>query len=156
MLAAGVTIVTAVHDGRRYGMTASALTSVSLEPPLLLVCFARDSDTGRAVRASGRFGVCVLDAARGREIAERCARKLTAGEDQLAGLVLDEGGTGVPLLAGSLASFACRLERVVEAGERDVVVGEVERLSEAPAEAGEPLVWFAGAYRRVAPLPDAG
>jgi flavin reductase (DIM6/NTAB) family NADH-FMN oxidoreductase RutF len=62
----------------------------------------------------------------------------------------------VPLLAGSLASFACRLERIVEAGERDVVVGEVERLSEAPAEAGEPLVWFAGAYRRVAPLPDAG
>jgi flavin reductase (DIM6/NTAB) family NADH-FMN oxidoreductase RutF len=150
-LASGVTVVTALDQGRRYAMTASALTSVSLDPILLLVCFARGSDTGRAVRASRRFGLCVLAAERGEEVARRCARKLVGDEDQLDGLAVDEGPGGVPLLAEALAAFVCRVERIVEAGEADVVVGQVEAVVEGPHGA-EPIVYFAGGYRRLEPL----
>src|SRR5947209_20414786 len=80
--ASGVTIVTALHDGRAFGTTASAVTSLSLEPPMLLICMNKQSETGRAVAASRRFGVNILGAHQA-QLAERFARK---GGDKFAGV----------------------------------------------------------------------
>src|SRR3954467_2835837 len=70
--ASGVTVITAVHDGRPYGTTASAVTPLSLEPPMLLICMNKQSETGRAAPQSGRFGVNIL-AANQADLAERFA-----------------------------------------------------------------------------------
>src|SRR3954452_4193425 len=85
--ASGVTVVTALHDGRKYGMTASAVTSLSLEPPMLLVCMNKQSETGRAVAISKRFGVNILGANQV-DLAERFAQK---GGDKFAGVPITSG-----------------------------------------------------------------
>src|SRR5436190_11694151 len=85
--ASGVTVITAVREGRPYGTTASAVTSLSLEPPMLLICMNKQSETGRAVAASGQFGVNILGAHQA-EIAERFAQK---GGDKFAGVPVSLG-----------------------------------------------------------------
>lgn len=150
--ATGVSIITAVHDGRCYAMTANALTSVSLDPILLLVCFMRDSDTGAAIRSSGFFGLNILEATRGETIARRCARKLEPGEDQLEGLELVDGPQGLPLIAGCLGHVVCRVERILEAGDHNVVIASVEEFEESDTHEADPIVFFAGRFWRLSPL----
>src|SRR3954463_9342895 len=79
--ASGVTVITVMHEGRAYGTTASAVTSLSLEPPMLLICMNKQSETGRAVAGAGCFGVNIL-AADQVDLAERFARQ---GGDTFAG-----------------------------------------------------------------------
>ena len=150
--AAGVTVVTLAHGGERYAMTASALTSVSLDPILLLVCFDHTTDTGGAVHEARRFGLTVLSREQA-ATARACAVHRTAGVDQLAGLDLRDGPGGVPLLAQGLAHYVCSVERIVRAGEADVVVGEVEWIDTDPAESA-PLVFYGERFRGLAPFAD--
>ena len=149
---AGVTVVTLAHGAERYAMTASAVTSVSLDPILLLVCFAHTTETGRAVHAAGRFGLTVLAEGQA-EAARCCAVHRASGDDQLADLDVREGHGGVPLLSGGLAHCVCSVERIVRAGDHDVVVGEVEWIDADPGDSA-PLVFYDGRFWNLAPLDD--
>src|SRR5512143_758826 len=106
----GVVVITAEHDGVRHGMTVSAVSSLSLDPPMLLVCMKASSATQEAVHRSGRFAVNILAEHQG-HIAERFARP--GSDDKFAGLETALGRTGVPVLCGVLATVECRVAEVV-------------------------------------------
>lgn len=136
----GITIVTVAVEGTLHGMTASAFASVSLEPPLILVCLDKSSRTRELLVDLGAFAVNVL-AAHQEEAARGFAR---AGQKPFEKLPHAFGSTGAPLLKEALAWIECRVERVVEAGDHDVVLGEVLACQ---GHDGDPLVYFDKAYR---------
>jgi flavin reductase (DIM6/NTAB) family NADH-FMN oxidoreductase RutF len=142
--ATGVTVVTAVDtDGTPVGLTANSFTSVSLDPPLLLVCIANASGTAPALREAAHFGVNVLQI--GQQPASN--RFATRGEDRFANLPWAPGQTGVPLLGSSLVSFECQRESLHEAGDHFILVGRVVRAQFEPHR--DPLLYFRGKYRRL-------
>ena len=142
----GVSILTTVHDGERHGMTANSITSVSLEPVLILVCLMREARTALAIQRAGRFAVNFLA-----ENQEQMSRRFgIAGQDHFDGLEVDEDLSGLPLLPGCTAYLVCRVTDIVPAGDHDVVLAEVERAHE---RGGNPLVFHLGGYKR---LPGLG
>lgn len=142
--ATGVTIVTALDaDGAPGGLTANSFTSVSLDPPLLLVCIANTSGTAATLRAATHFGVNVLQIGQ-QPASNRFASK---GTDRFANLPWAPGQTGVPLLASSLVSFECQRESLHEAGDHFILVGRVVRAQFEPHR--DPLLYFRGKYRRL-------
>lgn len=149
--ATGVSVLTAAHEGRRFAMTANSITSVSLDPPLVLACFMQDSDTGHAIAATGFFGLNVLEAGRGEQLARRFARKVEAGEDQLAGVEVLDGPHGLPLLGDCLEHLVCKVDRVHVVGDHDVVVAHAESV-DAPRVETQPLIWYAGGFWELRPL----
>ncbi len=138
--AAGVTVVTTRDgDGRPSGLTASAFTSVSLNPPLVLVCVDHGATAYPALRAHGRFAVNVL-----RREQEAVSRRFAeSGGDKFDGVPYHEGRTGLPLLDGALATLECRVVEAHEAGDHTIFVGAVEAVS---VTGGRPLVYFHGGY----------
>ncbi|MBV9196958.1 MAG: flavin reductase [Solirubrobacterales bacterium] len=138
----GVTIVTTVVDGRPHGTTASAVSSLSLEPPMVLVCLNRASSTRQAVAAAGAFAVNILAEGQG-ELAVRFASK---GVDRFAGVGLHGGASGQPLLDDALATLECRITEQVEAATHTVFLAQVEQ---AGARPGAPLAYFRGHYGRL-------
>lgn len=141
--ATGVTVVTAIGaGGERVGLTANSLTSVSLDPPLLLFCPARTASALPTLRASGRFAVNVL-AADQAAVADRFSRR---GVDRFADAVWDNL-VGLPVLSGALASFACTLDAEHDGGDHVVVVGRVDAMRCGGGH--DPLLYFRGAYRQV-------
>lgn len=145
--ATGVTVVTARGgDGEPVGTTVNAVSSVSLRPPLLLVCLARDSLTLLAARESGHFALNMLSA----EQRHHSVRFAAKGDDARSYEVeFDEHETGVPILPDSLATLACRLDAAHLAGDHEIVVGEVLSTLIAPPEV-EPLLFFRGSYAGLA------
>ena len=142
--ATGVTIVTALDaDGTPAGLTANSFTSVSLDPPLLLVCVANTAGTAPILRGAGHFGVNVLQIGQ-QPASNRFAAK---GEDRFANLPWAPGQTGVPLLGHSLVSFECQRESLHEAGDHFILVGRVVRAQFEPHR--DPLLYFRGKYRRL-------
>lgn len=142
--ATGVTIVTALDAvGTPVGLTANSFTSVSLDPPLLLVCIANTAGTAPALREATHFGVNVLQI--GQQPASN--RFATRGEDRFANLPWAPGQTGVPLLGHSLVSFECLRESLHEAGDHFILVGRVVRAQFEPHR--DPLLYFRGKYRRL-------
>ncbi len=146
--AAGVTVVTTRDgDGRPSGLTASAFTSVSLDPPLVLVCVDHAATAHPAFRAHGWFAVNVL-----RQEQEGISRRFAAsGGDKFDGVPCHEGETGLPLIDGALATLECRVVETYEAGDHTIFVGAVEAAS---VSGGRPLVYFHGGYHGLS--PDAG
>jgi len=141
--AAGVTIVTTVGaDGKPYGLTATAFTSVSLEPPLVLVCVDKRSDSHPHFHVSRVFAVNFL--AHDHEHLSR--HFAVSGGDKFADLRTRKGVTGAPLLSEALGHLECRAVNVIEAGDHTIFIGEVES---ADAREGEPLLYFRGAYHRI-------
>ena len=140
--ASGVTVITAVNDGRAYGTTASAVTSLSLEPPMLLICMNKQSETGRAVAASRTFGVNILGANQ-IDLAERFAQK---GGDKFSGIAVSEGKWGEPLFDEALATLECRVAEETTGGTHYVFLAEVESGS---ARGGTPLAYFRGEFGRL-------
>ena len=140
--ASGVTVLTARHDDGDFGATASAVSSLSLEPPMLLVCLNLKSNTQEAIYRSGRFGVNILDENQG-VVAERFASSRKAG--QFGGLSLERGNGEIPLLADSLASCECTVVESVTAGTHRVFLADVTR---AIAREGSPLTYFRGEFGR--------
>ncbi len=141
--ASGVTIVTSVGpDGLPVGTTANAVTSLSLDPPLLLVCFDRSSVTLGAVRAHGAFVVNVL-AQRQRHLSANFARRgQTATWD---GVRYRPGRTGSPVLEGVLAALECTVEERVPGGDHEIIVGRV-REAETDGQDAAPLLYWRGGY----------
>jgi 3,4-dihydroxy-2-butanone 4-phosphate synthase len=150
--ATGVTVVTARDGaGAPVGTTVNAVSSVSLRPALLLVCLARDSLTLEAARASGRFGLNVL-AAEQRHHSVRFAAK--GDGSQAEEVEFDDHHAGVPVLPGSLATVACRVEAIHTAGDHEIVVGQVLATDLADA-ASPPLLFFRGSYAELTLERDA-
>jgi flavin reductase (DIM6/NTAB) family NADH-FMN oxidoreductase RutF/pimeloyl-ACP methyl ester carboxylesterase len=142
--ATGITIVTTHNgEGDPVGLTANSFTSVSLDPPLLLVCIANGAGSAAALRAADHFGVNVLQTAQ-QPASNRFAGR---GEDRFAATPWHLGETGVPLLDGSLVSFECRRHAVHEGGDHFILVGEVVRAQFEPRR--DPLLYFRGKYRRL-------
>jgi 3,4-dihydroxy-2-butanone 4-phosphate synthase len=143
--ATGVSVVTARGPGGApLGTTANAISSVSLDPPLLLACLARSSETLEAIRGSGRFAVNVLAAGQ-RHHSERFARKGAAVAAHEVDF--DEHEHGVPVLPGALATIVCEVEALHGAGDHEIVVGGARHLHHDPG--GGPLLFYRGSYSRI-------
>jgi flavin reductase (DIM6/NTAB) family NADH-FMN oxidoreductase RutF len=141
--ATGVTIVTSqTDDGERLGFTANSFTSVSLDPPLLLVCPANGASALPGLRAAGRFAVNVLGP-ESQPVADRFAMR---GVDRFAEAEWLEW-EGVPVLAGAKAAFACTLHADHDGGDHRIIVGLVRRFGLAPET--DSLLYLHGRYRRL-------
>jgi flavin reductase (DIM6/NTAB) family NADH-FMN oxidoreductase RutF len=138
--ATGVAVVTCQGPHGPAGLTTNAVTSLSLDPLLLIVCFDNGSRTLPVVREAGRFAVNVL-AADQAELARVFASKRVAREKFEA--VTHRVAHGVPVLDGALAWLACDLRELLPGGDHTIGIGAV---THGDARPGEPLVWYRGAY----------
>jgi 4-nitrophenol 2-monooxygenase / 4-nitrocatechol 4-monooxygenase, reductase component len=140
--ASGVTVITATHAGESRGSTASAVSSLSLEPPMVLVCLNKSSSTGRTVAAAGHFAINIL----AEDQAEEAMRFAGRARDKFAGVAVTLGEYGDPLLSGALATLECRVVEEVTGGTHSVFLAEVER---ACGRTGTPLAYFRGQFGRL-------
>ena len=123
--ATGVSVVATAHDGVRYGMTVNSLTSVSLDPTLMLFCCERDSSLHEPLLAAGVWGASILSAEQ-QSVAAWFATRGRPGVDQFEGQDARAGAlTGAPLLNDALAWFECRTWATYDGGDHTIVVGEV-------------------------------
>jgi flavin reductase (DIM6/NTAB) family NADH-FMN oxidoreductase RutF len=148
--ATGVTVVSTVLDGVRYGLTVNSFTSVSLDPLLVLFCCEIDCEFHAPLLAAGRWGVSVLSDAQAEESAWFAIRG-QPGVDQFAARsgVRTGPALGVPLLSEALATFECRTWTTYEGGDHTVVLGEV--IDATTRADGDPLLYFGSHYRGIAP-----
>jgi len=139
----GVTILTMLdREGAPHGMTASSFTSVSLDPPLVLVCVDHRATVMEHLRGCEYFGINILSEEQ-HELSTRFARR---NEDRFDGVAWAPGHEGVPLIRGVLASFECDMHRVVDAGDHAILIGEVLH---AEHHEGRPLVYFGSGYHKL-------
>jgi flavin reductase ActVB len=138
--ASGITVITARDEqGTPHGMTVSAFSSLSLSPPLILVCIANDATMAPLIARTDTFAVNILSA--GQEaVSRRFAGKV---DDRFAGIGYHEGDLGAPILEEVLAWMQCRIVARHEAGDHVIVVGQVEQAS---AIEGKPLLYYRGGY----------
>jgi flavin reductase (DIM6/NTAB) family NADH-FMN oxidoreductase RutF len=152
--ATGVTVVTTVGaDGTPYGTTANAFTSVSLDPPLLLICLAHTSRTRQAIEKSELFAINVLGS-RQQDLAHRFARK--SGTEDCWSVVEHAPGTlGAPILSGALAAFECRQHRDLDGGDHRILIGEVVDIhhQDDHPDGHDPLVFYGGTFAGLDPRP---
>lgn len=146
--ASGVTVVTTVVGGVDHAMTASAFTSVSLEPILVLVCVDKEARFYDAVMESGTWGVSVLAAGQ-RRAADWFSMKGRPLIGQLDRFPHHRGSTGAALLDGAVAWLECRTTAVYDGGDHDIVVGAVLSACEVERD-GTPMVYHRGRYGRLA------
>lgn len=135
-------------ESQPLGMTATAFSSVSVDPLLVLVCINRDSRTYKHIAATGRFGVNILGSA-GRELSDYCARP---GGDKVldASWLHRAGGWHTPALTSALAFLDCAVDQDITAGTHAILIGAVNSVGlNSLADDQEPLVHFRGAYRRL-------
>jgi flavin reductase (DIM6/NTAB) family NADH-FMN oxidoreductase RutF len=142
-----VAIVTAAAGDRVHGMTVSAFASVSLAPPLVLVCADKTSHTLELMEAGRVFAVNVLAAGQ-QPLSNRFASKKDEHR-RFEGVAWRRGATGAPLLEGTVAALDCRVVAAHDAGDHVIYVGQVEG---AEVHGGEPLLYHAGSYRELASL----
>jgi flavin reductase (DIM6/NTAB) family NADH-FMN oxidoreductase RutF len=142
----GVAIVTASHDGKQHGMTVSSFTSVSLDPPLVVISMHTDSQTHDLVRQAGAFGVTILASSQW-EISERFAGRLGEDGDRMAGLETETFVTGAPFIKGGLAFLDCRVTQTMKAGMNTVFMGEVVAIRGDDHDS--PLVYHDRTYRKL-------
>ena len=147
-LAGGVTVVTALGgDGRPRGFTATAVCSVSLVPPLVLVCVGADAATPGAIREAGRYALNFLRS----EDTATADRFAGSKGTKFEGVEWVAAPGGSPLLPGGLAWVACTVESEVEAGDHTIFIGRVAAAAIDSAQE-PPLVHFGGRYHTLASL----
>jgi len=141
--ASGVTIVTAKGtDGQPFGITVSAFSSVSLEPPLVLVCIDKRASLHECLGEGVHFAVNILS-----EDQELMSRRFASkDDDRFNGTGYRESTHGTPLINGSLAAIECRVVHAYPGGDHTIVVGEVESASVSD---GKPLAYFRGGYAQL-------
>jgi flavin reductase (DIM6/NTAB) family NADH-FMN oxidoreductase RutF len=137
--ATGVAIVTVEHAGRAHGMTVNSLTSVSLDPPLILVCLARRSRTAAAIQARGAFVVNILADSQD-ALSNRFARP--GGDERFAGIDVRTNTHGLPEVP-ALGHMTCRIHAIHDGGDHDIVVGEV---LDTHLRERRPLIFHRGRY----------
>ena len=149
----GVTVVAARHGPLLAGMTANAIATISVDPPLLMASISRKSETHVAIVGSHSFAVSVL-AAEQRLLADCFAQPTTAVKLQhFCDAAWHEAETGSPILEGALAYFDCRLTARHDGGDHTIFVGEIA--AAGYREDAEPLIWFGSRYRLLAPAESA-
>jgi flavin reductase len=146
--ATGVSVVATVHNGVRYGMTVNSLTSVSLDPLLMLFCCERDASLHEPLLTAGRWAVSVLSAGQ-QDVAAWFATRGRPGVDQFDGQGAQPGAaSGAPILDGALAWFECRTWATYDGGDHTIVVGELLDLGCGDDNPG--LLYFLSAYSSTA------
>jgi flavin reductase (DIM6/NTAB) family NADH-FMN oxidoreductase RutF len=142
--ATGVTVITAQAGGAIHGMTANAVTSLSLEPMLLLICVDRRAKMLGVIQQAGSFAVNVLTDAQ-----EPLSRHFSGkGAAPPPSELRFEPGSGAPLVADALASLTCRVEEMLAGGDHMIITGRVTALRTAP-EGRKPLLFFKGRYHHL-------
>lgn len=140
MFATGVLIVTTRAGDRVHGMTANSFTSVSLDPPLVLICIDHRASIKEALNDHGHYGLSVLAQDQqhlSRHFSSRGNEPLDVDFEDLAGL---------PVVEGALAQFACRITQASDAGDHLIYIAEVTGYRHGP---GEPLLYFGGGYKQL-------
>jgi flavin reductase (DIM6/NTAB) family NADH-FMN oxidoreductase RutF len=142
----GVTIVaTPGREGKPYGLTVSSFTSVSLNPPLILVCLDNRISGLQAFMDSGIFGVSILGEGQA-ELSTLFARKDTERPPEL----YVSGTTGAPLIRDALATLECKTYAIYDGGDHQILLGQVEDAALGTAKDGNgPLLYFRGRYGRL-------
>jgi flavin reductase (DIM6/NTAB) family NADH-FMN oxidoreductase RutF len=141
--ATGITVVTTLDsEGRNLGLTVNAFSSVSLDPPLILVCIDNRSETHAGFESSGVFGVSVLA-----EDQEEWSRRFAlVGPEKFDGGGFLKGTSGVALLPGALVHLECRVAAAYPGGDHTIYVGKIMSLAASP---GRPLLYHGSAYGRL-------
>jgi len=143
----GVTVVTAAHGSEQHGMTVSSFTSVSLEPPLIIISLQDSTRTRDLVYHAQAFGVTIL-AENQQSISDLFAGRGPEAGSRLTGIETETLVTGSPLIKGGLVSFDCRVKQSMDVGPNTLFVGEVVAMSGSGA--GQPLVYHNRKYYKLA------
>ena len=143
-LATGVTVVTTRVGDETSAMTANAVLSLSLDPPLILVSVQRDSQMHRLLMRSECFAVSILQ----QEHEDLSQRFAQPGPKNLSDLGIRTATSGAPIIVDSLAFADCRIRQVVAGGDHDMFIGE---MTAGEVNEGAPLLFYAGGYSRLAP-----
>lgn len=159
LFATGVTIITATRGSIAHGMTANAVSSVSLDPTLLLVCIDRRARLHDIVLSARNFAVNIL-AEDQEELSNHFAGRFKDGPPPASLQFETDDGGKAPAIGGALAVIHCTVDRVLDGGDHSIVLGRVDAVRAGRAGA-RPLVFYAGGYRRLAehdhdhlPAPD--
>ncbi len=145
--ASGVTVITTQHVGQYHGTTVSSFCSLSLDPPLVLVCLDLKSTSHDLISESGVFGVNIL-AEQDQWLSRHFALRTP---DKFSDVSYHLGQAGVPLLDNALATLECRVISRYPGGDHSIFIGEVVTNSVAPDK--RPLLYFGSKYNRLAPSP---
>jgi len=141
--ATGVAIITTrSENGKLHGLTANAVTSVSLVPPLVLVCVDKGAESYPCFEQSRVFTVNIL----ANDQEELSRRFAISGGDKFRGVSYALGANGAPLIHGALGHLQCRVTAAYEGGDHTIYLGEVQ---EVEASEAMPLLFFRGSYRRI-------
>lgn len=141
--ATGVTIITTLNNaGQLHGLTANAFTSVSLVPPLLLICVDKKAESYPSFEESKVFTVNIL-----KDDQEALSRKFAvSGGEKFRGVAYRVGANGAPILEGVLAWLECKVAASYDGGDHTIYLGEIQ---EAETREGKPLLFFRGGYREM-------
>jgi flavin reductase (DIM6/NTAB) family NADH-FMN oxidoreductase RutF len=144
LFASGVTVVTTMHEGQLRGVTVSAFSSVSLSPPLVLICIANESESHEWIAESSVFAVNILSDEQ-EFLSERFAARAPLVNARFDGVPYHTAITGSPIIDGSVAWYDCRVEAMHDGGDHTIFIGRVEAIGFG-AETKSPLVYFANRY----------
>lgn len=141
--ATGVTIITTISKtGQRHGLTANSFTSVSLDPPLVLICVDKKAESYACFEDSKVFTINILTDAQ-----ETLSRKFAvSGTDKFEGVAFHTGANGVPILDGTLAYIECTLYATYDGGDHTLHLGEVQQVETVEHK---PLLFYRGGYRGI-------
>ncbi|WP_171056447.1 flavin reductase family protein [Paenibacillus sinopodophylli] len=144
--ATGVTVITTIDEqGSPVGMTANAFTSLSLDPPMVLICVDNKSDTLAKLLASNKYCVNIL-ADNQEEVSRKFARK--GGPEKFEDAAYRLGESGVPVLEGCLVSVECQVKEAVQGGDHVVLLGEGLHIHQTESET-QPLLFYRGKYEKL-------
>ena len=144
----GVTVVTALDDGRPAGITVNALSSVSLEPPLVVIALDRRRFLHPIVRAAGRYAVCILSEDQ-RALSDCFAgAPVEPSRCDFCAVAWHPGAIGVPLLDGAIATLECTVVESFSVGDHDLFIGRVDALANQP-EHPMPFLYYRRRYLRI-------
>ena len=148
--ASGVTVVTSFLGDERHGMTVSSFTSISLQPPLVLISVEQGRRTHDMIEASGVFGVTILCVEQ-QVISDRFAGRVTEGIDRFEGLQTYTLASGVSLISGGLAGIDCRVAAAVDSGDHTLFIGDVVDIF---IDSGHrPLLYYNRSYHQLIENP---
>jgi 3-hydroxy-9,10-secoandrosta-1,3,5(10)-triene-9,17-dione monooxygenase reductase component len=149
--ASGVAIITTCDaDGQPAGLTASSFTSVSLSPPLVLVCVAHSAQSYEALKDNGKFAVNILSAEQEPVSRRFAAPPASTNAEKFVGLTYHRGRLGMPLIDHAIAQIECSTVHAYPGGDHTIFVGQVEAAYHR-ADGADPLLYFRGRYGRLAP-----
>ncbi len=145
--ATGVTVVTAESPSMKRGMTANAFSSLSLDPPLVLVCVDNKATFLGVIREAKKFAINFL-AEDQKAASDWFAGKGRDAEDQFADIAHENGENGAPVLTGTIASLECELHEDIPGGDHAIILGRVTRIV-TDEDVRPPLMFYASAYRKM-------